>query len=185
MGFWSGLFGGKSEGLDQAINQFSGYSGFASGLGESNLRQGSKFWSDILSNNSGRIAQAIAPEISTQQKQIQQGEKTAAEFHNRGGGVNSSVQAALGEGRGAITNLVGSLQTGAASNLTSSGSNLLSQAMEASGEGAALSEEQLRNWEGSILGKAITGGAGAAEGFGLGTAFNSINPGVFSQMTAG
>lgn len=178
MGFWSGLFGGKSEGLNQAINQFSGYSGFASGLGESNLRQGSKFWSDILSKNSGRIAQAIEPEISAQQKQVQQGEKTAAEFHNRGGGVNSSVQSALGEARGNITDLVGKLQTGAASSLTSSGSDLLSKAMESSGETAALSEQQLENWRNSILGGAITGGVAiglgaAGKGAGLGTSFFS------------
>lgn len=165
MSFWSGIFGGSSPGLKQSINQFSGYSGFASGLGENNLRQSSNFWNSILSGNSAKIGQVLAPEISAQQKQLQQGEKTAAEFHNRGGGMNSATQAAQGEARGNITNLVGSLQSGAASNLASSGSNLLSQAMEASGETASLSEEQLNNWRSSILGSAITGAVNYGESF--------------------
>lgn len=184
MGFWS-IFTGNSPGLTQATNQFNQIGGFGTSLGESNLGQSSKFWSSILSGNSAKQAQVLAPEISAQQKQLQQGEKTAAEFHNRGGGVNSTTQAAQGEARGNITNLIGNLQTTAAGNLQSSGSNLLSQAMEATGESAALSEEQLNNWQNSIFGKAISGGIGAAEGFGLGTAFNTINPSVFSKMSAG
>lgn len=168
MSFWGSLFAGQNRTLDQGINAFGGIGGFATGLGESNIRQGSKFWSDILSGNSARKAQAIAPEISAQAKQLQQGEKTASEFHNRGGGVNSAVQAGLGEARGNINDLVGKLQTTAAGNLESSGSNLLSQGMEAFGEQSALSEEQMQNWERSILGQGIGFGAGFLEGKGLG-----------------
>lgn len=178
MGFFSGLFGGSDPTINQNMRVFGGIGGFATGLGESNLGKSSKFWSSILSGNSAKQAQVLAPEISAQQKQIQQGEKTAAEFHNRGGGVNSSVQSALGEGRGNITNLIGSLQTTAAGNLQSSGSNLLSQGMEAFGEQSALSEQQLENWRNSILGGAITGGVAiglgaAGKGAGLGTSFFS------------
>lgn len=171
MSFWGSIFGGQNKTLDQNIGTFGQIGGFGTSLGESNLGQSSKFWSSILSGNSAKQAQVLAPEISAQQKQLQQGEKTASEFHNRGGGVNSAVQGGLAEARGNITNLLGNLQTTAAGNLQSSGSDLLSKGMEAFGEQSALSEEQMQNWQNSIFGQGIGFGAGFLEGKGLGKLF--------------
>ena len=168
MGFWGSLFGGQNKTLDQNLGTFGQIGGFGTSLGESNLGQSSKFWSSILSGNSAKQAQVLAPEISAQQKQLQQGEKTAAEFHNRGGGVNSATQSAQGEARGNIVNLIGKLQTTAAGNLQSSGSDLLSKGMEAFDEQTQLSQEQMQNWANSIFGMGLTTAAGAAEGFALG-----------------
>ncbi|HEX5426657.1 MAG TPA: hypothetical protein VFW94_24305 [Candidatus Acidoferrales bacterium] len=182
MGFWGGLFGGQNKGLNQGINQASGISGFATSLGESGLTRSNKFWSNILSDNSAKIAKALAAPISTQQKQVQQGEKTAAEFHNRGGGVNSATQSAQGEARGNIVNLVGNLQSSAASNLAATGGSLLNLGLDATGEMAQLSQMQLENWKNSIFGKGISTGIGTAEGFGMGTAFNKLSPTTFKTM---
>ena len=168
IGFWGGLFGGQNETLNQNINQSGQVGAFATGLGESSLKQSNKFWQSILSGNSAKIGQVLAPEISAQQKQVQQGEKTAAEFGNRGGGVNSATQAAQGQARGNIVNLVGSLQSGAASSLAEQGSGLLSQGLQGIGMQAGLSQERLNNWKNSILGQGLQYGAGYAEGFGLG-----------------
>jgi len=168
IGFWGGLFGGQNETLNQNINQSGQVGAFATGLGESSLKQSNKFWQSILSGNSAKTGQVLAPEISAQQKQVQQGEKTAAEFGNRGGGVNSATQAAQGQARGNIVNLVGSLQSGAASSLAEQGSGLLSQGLQGIGMQAGLSQERLNNWKNSILGQGLQYGAGYAEGFGLG-----------------
>lgn len=168
MGFFSSLFGGANPTINQNLGTFGQIGGFGTSLGESNLGQSSKFWSSILSGNSAKQAQVLAPEISTQQKQLQQGEKAASEFHNRGGGVNSAVQAGQGEARGNIVNLLGKLQTTAAGNLQSSGSDLLSKGMEAFDEQTQLSQEQMQNWANSIFGMGLTTAAGAAEGFAMG-----------------
>lgn len=85
--------------------------------------------------------------------------------------MNSAVQSAQGKARGNIVNLIGNLTSSAASNLATTGGNLLSLGLDATGEMAQLSQEQLENWKSSILGQGTSFGAGFLEGKGLGKLF--------------
>lgn len=170
MGFWGSLFGGSNPTLNQDIGQFGQIGGFATGLGEGNLSQASNFWSSLLSGDPSKQAQALAPEIGTIQQQGQQQKSQAAQFGNRGGGTNASMQMVDAQSRGAINNMISSLLGSSASNLGNIGSSLLGQGQSAFGAQAQGSQQQMENWANSILGRGITGGIGAAESFGLGAA---------------
>src|ERR1700692_3874054 len=100
--FFSSLFGGSNSTLNKAIPQFGSISGFGVGLGEKNLGQASKFWSDILSGDQSKIAQSLGPEISAIQGQKQQQLNSNAQFNNRSGGVNASSQESGDKARSSI-----------------------------------------------------------------------------------
>lgn len=126
-----GIGEGPSSGEKSNYNALSGASTFATGLGEGNTALSSEFFRNLLVDPT----KALAPEISAGQKAVQQTAKTNAEFHNRGGGTNASTQAATATNRGNIINLMGTTQTGAASNLASSGTNLLNAGISGSEAG--------------------------------------------------
>lgn len=168
MGFFSSLFGGSNPTLSSAIGKFGQIGGFATGLGEKNVAQGSKFFSDIVSGDPTKQARALGPEISSVQGQKQQQLKSMAEFGNRSGGTNAAAQMAGDTARASINNMIASLLGTSASALTSSGSSLLSTGTGAYGSQVDASQIQMQNWANSILGQGITQGAGFAEGYGLG-----------------
>jgi hypothetical protein len=168
MSFWGSLFGGQNTTLNSDINQTGQLSGFASGLGQNNTTQGSNFYSSILSGDPTKIGQALAPAISAGQQGAQQQKNQTAQFGNRAGGTNASMQAIDASTRGNITNLVGGLQSGAASTLLNSGQSLLGTALGGYNQQAAMSQQQMQNWANSILGKGISGAAAAGESFALG-----------------
>ncbi len=174
MGFWGSLFGGASSTLSGDIGQTGQLAGFASGLGQKNLAQSSKFFSDILSGDPTKQAQVLAPEISTVQGQKQQQLKGMAEFGNRSGGTNAAAQMTGDTARASINNMIAGLLGTSASSLASTGSNLLNTGLGAIGQQAQLSQEQMQNWANSILGRGITGGIGAAESMGLGAAGGAL-----------
>jgi len=68
----------------------------------------------ILSGDPAKIAETLAPEISTQNQQVEQGKLTTAQFGNRSGGNNAAGQAMDDKARGNIINLIGGLQQGTA-----------------------------------------------------------------------
>ncbi len=109
-------------------NQLSALGGYETGVGEGDVTAASKFYQDILSGDPTRIAQALAPEISAGQQQVSQQAKTNAEFGTRSGGTAAASRAAADNERGNIINLVGGLQSGAASGAGSLGSSEHSQA---------------------------------------------------------
>ena len=175
MSFWSSLFGGSDSTLNKNINQFGQIGNFATNLGESNLSQSSNFMSSILSGNQSKIGKVLGPEISNIKGQGEESKLQTAQFGNRGGGSNASMQVADDKSRGSINNMISSLLGSSASGLASSGSSLMGQGMQAYGEQSKLSQERVQNWSNSILGRGISGIAGAATSFGLGSAGGAIS----------
>lgn len=165
MSFFSSLFGGQNQTLNSTIGQSGQVGGFATGLGESNLGAASKFWNSILSGNSSDISKALAPQISSLKTSAAQTNKTNAEFGTRSGGTAASAASTDDKVHADITNLIGGLTSGAASGLASTGGGLLSTGLSAFGEQAQMSQQQVQNWRDSILGGALTGGAGIGLSF--------------------
>jgi hypothetical protein len=97
-------------------------------LGEGNLTLSSEFFQNLLTNPT----KALAPEISAGQQQTQQLANENAQFAPRTGGTVASTNAAKTKSRGDIINLMGGAQTNAASNLASTGTNLLETGMSGS-----------------------------------------------------
>jgi hypothetical protein len=168
MGFWGSLLGGSNPTLSKDINQFGQIGKFATGLGESNLSQSSNFMSSILSGNQSKIGKVLGPEISNIKGQGMESKMGTSQFSNRGGGSNASMQVADDKSRTSVNNMISSLLGKSASGLASSGSSLMSQGMQAYGQQAQLSQEQMSNWSNSILGKGISGAAKAGESFAAG-----------------
>jgi hypothetical protein len=168
MSFFGALFGGSNPTLNATIGKTGQISDFASSLGQSNTTQGSNFFSSLLSGDSSKIAQTLAPEISAAKVSNQNTQKTNATMGNRSGGTAATNAAASDRLHSDITNLTGSLTGGAASTLLSSGQSLLGTALGGYNQQAQMSQEQMQNWMNSILGKGITGAAAYGESAGLG-----------------
>jgi hypothetical protein len=159
MSFWGSLFGGQNPTLNSTMNQTGSLAGYSSNLGQQNTSAGSGFFSSLLSGDSSKIAQTLAPEISQMQKGGQQQKNAIAQFGNRSGGANAATQAIDSGNRANLTNLIGGLQSGAASSLLSSGQNLLGTSLGALNQEANMSQLQMDNWQNSLFGGALTGAA--------------------------
>lgn len=158
--FFGSLFGGQNETLSKDMNQMGQIGGFSTGLGEKNLGESSKFWSGLLSGDSSKVSQTLAPQIGQAKTSAQQETKTRSEFGNRSGGTAASNAMTSDKLHSDITSLIGNLTGKAADSLSSSGSSLLAQGQSAYGQQADLSEKQMQEWQQSIFGGAITGAAG-------------------------
>jgi len=168
MSFWSSLFGGSNPTLSSDVKNFGAIGSFATNLGESNLSKASDFYSSILSGNQAKISQTLAPEVNAMQQQGQQQKEQLGQFGTRSGGTASAAAGIGASTRGNISYMVASLLGSSASNLGSLGTSSLGQGMQAYGQQANLSQQQMSNWSNSILGMGATSGAGAAESYGLG-----------------
>jgi len=173
-GFFSALFGGQNKNLNTDIGATGQIAGFATGLGESNVTAGSDFMKSILSGDSSKISQALAPTISAAKTSAQQQNKTNSIFGTRSGGTAAEAASTDDRTHATITDLIGNLTGSSASNLLSSGSSLLSQGESAYGDNAKLSQQQMENWSNSILGKSITGAVSAAESAGIGAGVGAL-----------
>jgi len=172
MGFFGSLFGGSNPTLNQNIGNVGSIAGFASGQGKGDVTSASKFWQSILSGDSSKIGQALAPEISANQQQGQQAKEQLAEFGTRSGGTAAAGAGIDAAGRGNMINLIGGLQSGAASNLGSMGSNMLQTGLQGYGQQTDMSQQRMQNWMDSILGSGISSGIGDMESFGMGKFMN-------------
>lgn len=160
MSFLGSIFGGQDKNLNTAIGQTSQLGGNLTSQGQNYTNQAGTFWSSILSGDASKQAQALAPEISAAKTSAAQTNKTNALFGGRSGGTAASAAATDDKTHANITNLIGSLTNSSASSLASLGSNLLSTGLGAINDSAKLSEDRLSNWQNSIFGGALTGGAG-------------------------
>ena len=141
---------------------------FSNNLGQQNTQQGSNFFSSLLSGDSSKTAQTLAPQISAAKTSLQQDQKTNAQNGTRSGGTAATNNAAQDKIHSDITNMTGNLTGGAANNLLSSGQNLLGTALGGYQQQADMSQTQMENWANSIGGMGITSGISAGESFGLG-----------------
>lgn len=184
-----GLFEGPSGGEKQNYNLLNSSSQFATGLGEGNLSISSDFFRNLLVDPT----KALAPEIKAGQDQVQQAAKTNAEFGNRGGGTNASTQAASANNRANLINAAVNAQTGAASNLASTGSGLLSTGMSGTeagfDEAKTMQDQRAAMWNDIIKSSAAVAAApftgGSSLGFGplsLPGSGGGIDPSTFTNL---
>ena len=188
MGFF-GIGMGPSTQEKQQYGQLTADAGWATGQGESDIAQSSKFMSDILSGDPTRTAQALAPQISGMQQRAEQQKDTIAQTGNRSGGHTAKVASIDAGTRGDVTNLVGGLTTHAADSLGEMGSNLFGKGMagteSAFGEAKTLHDQEsakindlVSSISKTVMG-AATGGMGGGLAGGIGGAIGgAANEGV-------
>jgi hypothetical protein len=132
--------------------------------GENLISPAANYYENILSGNPTQIAQSLAPEISAGQNQVQQQANQNAQFGTRSGGTAASSNAAEGQERGNIINLVGGLQSGAAGAAGSLGTSQESQGAGNIGTEANLATQNQQREANDINGVA-QGVASIATGF--------------------
>lgn len=170
MGFFSSIFGGSSDTLNSLIPRYGQIGATQTNQGSSYQNQAGDFWSKVLSGDSSKVSQALAPEISSAKTRASQDQKTTAMFGGRSGGTAASNASSTDKLHSDLTNLIGSLTNSSASSLATLGSNMVSTGLGAYGAQEQADKERMANWQNSILGRGITGGVAAAESFGLGAA---------------
>lgn len=124
-----GIDMGPSSGETGATNALTGASGFATSQGENLLGNSSDFINALLSGDTTKISQLLAPQIKAIQGQGNQAKKTLGEFGTRSGGVVSQAGAIDDKSRASVNDMVSSLTSGAVSTGASVGSNLLGMGM--------------------------------------------------------
>jgi hypothetical protein len=152
-----GLVGGifdlaEGDPTKQQERQLDSLSNYQTGVGEGLTTAGAGWEESILSGDPSKIGQALAPEISAGQGQVQQQALSNANFGNRGGGTNASTQAATGAERGNIINLVGGLQSGTAGAAVGQGSGILGQAAGNIGTEASLATANRQRLDSDVTG---------------------------------
>ena len=165
MGFWGGLFGGKNSSLDSLIPKYGKIGDTQSNQGQGYENQAGSFWSSILSGDSSKQSQALAPIISAAKTRSSQDQKTSTMFGGRSGGTAAFNASAADKLHSDLTNLIGSLTNSSASNLANLGKSEVDTGLASYGMQQQASQEQMDNWKQSILGSAITGGVNYAESF--------------------
>ena len=162
-GFFSALFGGKNDVLNNTIGSMAQIAGSATGTGESSIQTGTDFDKAIVSGDATKTTQAIAPVLNAAKTSNQQTQKSNTEMGTRSGGTAATNAASSDKLHSDTTNLIGSLTGKAADTLLSSGSGLLSLGADSTNSEAALSQQRYQNWSDSIFGKGITTAAATGE----------------------
>lgn len=167
-GFLGSILGGANPTLAGDINQSGQIAGFGTSVGEGAINTGTGFLEDILSGNQAETAKVLAPQISDIAKQANEKTQTNAEFGNRSGGTNASNQNTTDTARAGVNDLISKLTSTAATTLPSIGQGLLSTGLQANSQQADESQQQMKNFQDSVLGSGISDfaatGLNAAEG---------------------
>jgi hypothetical protein len=153
--FFGGILGGQNSTLNSAIGKAGDISQFDTNTGQGAITDANSYYQNILSGDPSKIAESIAPEIQAGQQQTQQAKQGMAQFGTRSGGTAAASAGADAANRGNIISLIGKLQQGAASGETGIGENQTAQGLQANGQQAQLSQEQLQNYVNSILGSGV------------------------------
>jgi hypothetical protein len=122
------------------------------GTGENLVTPAATYYENILSGDPTKIAQSLAPEITAGQNQVEQQRLTGAQFGTRSGGTAAADNAAEGQERGNIINLVGGLQQGAAAGAGSLGTEQESQGAGNVGTQANLAAQNQKREAGDVSG---------------------------------
>lgn len=165
MGFFSSLFGGQNSSLDQLIPTYGKIGGQQTGQGQGYENQAGTFWSSLLSGDSSKISQALAPEISSAKTRASQDQKTSAMTGGRSGGTAAANASETDKLHSDITKLIGSLTNSSASSLANLGSTMVSTGLSSYQMQEQASQQQMENWKSSILGQGISGAANYATSF--------------------
>jgi hypothetical protein len=178
-----GIGYGPSKAEEQQFGALNSASQFATGLGEGDLTKSSDFMSSILSGDSSKISQALAPQIGSAKERAQQGTKTAAEFGGRSGGTAASTAATNDKVHSDITDLIGSLTGSSVSGLATAGSDLLGKGISgtttAFNEANTMQKQRAAIFDDIFKSSAQVAGAVAGmpgvSGTGLGQGLDSFN----------
>ena len=168
MGFFSSLFGGSNPTINQGIKQAGQVAGWGQSKGEGLSTQAGDFFSSLLSGNPATTAKLLAPQIQAQQQQGQQQKQQNAQFGNRSGGTNAANQSIDDKTRANISNMISTLTGQAATGAADMGKSLLDTGITALNQQVGFSQQQMQNWNNSILGQGISSGAGYAEAAAMG-----------------
>jgi hypothetical protein len=163
MGFWSGVFGGSNPTLNQGVQQAGQTSSFATGFGKNLTTQAGNFYSDLMSGDPAKVAKLLAPQIKGQQDQAQQARQTGAQFGTRSGGTTAKGQTLGDTTRANIGTMVADLTGKAASGAQQMGQSLLDTGIQSLNQQVQFSQQQMQNWQDSILGTGMSAGIGALE----------------------
>ncbi len=120
------LFSGDPTKKEQG--QLGDLGNFETGVGQKGTNASLGYDLGILSGDPSKIAETLAPEISAQNQQVEQGKLTTSEFGNRSGGNNAAAQHMDDAARGNIINLIGASQQEAANHAGNLGTYDLSMA---------------------------------------------------------
>lgn len=186
-GLVGGLFdlfsGDPAKAQEGALSDLYNYE---NNKGEGALNQGLGWYSDILSGDPNKIAQALSPEIKQGQNMVEQQALQGSMFGNRAGGTNAATQAAQSGERGNIISLIGQLQGGSAGALTGAGENLVGQGANNAMNSANLAERNRQRLVGDVGGIAqgaasiampfLSGAGGAAGGDPYATLYGAQHP---------
>ena len=167
MSWFGSLFTGASPELNTLIGQYGQVGGSQVGQGQKNQNTASSFWDSIVSGDSTKQMQALAPEISALKTSTAQDQKKNSMFNPRSGGTAASNNAASDQAHGYITNLIGNLTNSSASSLANLGTSQVGTGLESLGMEQGASAERMQNWSNSLFGLGITKAAGYGEGLGL------------------
>lgn len=172
---WLGsIFGGSNPTLSGDIGQSGQAAGFGTSVGEGDIGAASSFYNTLLGGNQAQEAQLLAPQIQNIQQQGQQQIDKAAQFGNRSGGTNAAAQNNIDTQRADVSNMISGLTGSAASGLAGLGTSTLGLGLQANQQQADQSQNQLQNWQQSILGGVAAGGVGN-----LGTGLSELGSGLF------
>jgi hypothetical protein len=162
------MFGGSNPTLNSGINQAGQVAGFGTSQGEGLLSSAGNFFSSLLGGDPAKTAKVLAPQIKSLQDQGQQQKQTTAQFTNRSGGTNASNQTVDDKTRSSIGSMISNLTSQAASSAASTGQGLLDTGINALKTQVQFSQDQMKNWQDSILGTGMSAGIGALENTAIG-----------------
>ena len=160
-GFASALFGGSNPTINKQIPQLGDIAGSTTATGQSDTNAASSFFQSLLNGNTSKV---LAPQTRAIQNQVQQQKQTASQFGNRSGGTNSQMQMADATGRSTYNDFVSNLLGTAGTTLASQGQGLLTTGLGAYQQQLNASQQQMQNWQNSIFGGALAGGAAIGMG---------------------
>lgn len=103
--------------------------------GQQDTEKASRYYSDILSGDSSKILQAVAPEINTIGKQTDQAKSTIARSGDRTGGTSSKFQDLVTSVPAAAGNVVANARQGAAGGVQQTGAQFTNAGLSETGLG--------------------------------------------------
>lgn len=162
--FLGALFGGANPTLGGDINNAGNIENFGQSVGEGDTRAASGFYNTLLGGDPAAEVKLLAPQIQTMQQQGQQQLQTAGQFGNRSGGQNAAAQQNADTTRSNVDNMISQLTGQAAGGLANIGSSALNTGLQANQQQAGLSQQQMQNFQNSILGGALTSASSDALG---------------------
>jgi hypothetical protein len=167
MSWAGGFFGGSSPVLNAGITKAGDTSTYATNTGKNLSTQAGNFWSDLMSGDPSKTAKLLSPQIRTQQAQGQQMKQGMSQFGTRSGGTAAKGQTIDDTTRANIGNMIAQLTGSAAGAATSMGKDMLDLGMQSLNQQVSFSQQQMQNWQDSLMGQGMSQGLGFLEGKGL------------------